>query len=112
MNMKTFRQIAYFFAVALFAMALVSCSNENDSVLTSQQDSISRYLTTSHQPKLIHESEISNSLDSEPQFYTNWGLDIYRYIATYYAEGREDKAVVERGSTIAITYKAYLFNGS
>jgi FKBP-type peptidyl-prolyl cis-trans isomerase 2 len=51
-------------------------------------------------------------LDSEPQFYTNWGLDIYRYIATYYAEGREDKAVVERGSQIAITYKAYLFNGS
>lgn len=112
MNMKVFRQIAYFFAVALFAMALVSCSNDNDTVLTTQQDNISRYLTSSHQPKLIPESEIPNSLDNEPQFYTNWGLDIYRYIATYYDEGREDKAVVERGSKIAITYRAYIFSGS
>lgn len=110
--MKVFRRIAYLGAVALIAMAIVSCSNENDTVLTSQQTSISRYLTTSHQPKLIPESEIANALDNEPQFYTNWELDIYRYIATYYDEGREDKAVVERGSEIAITYKAYIFSGS
>ena len=104
--MKVFRRIAYLGAVALIAMAIVSCSNENDTVLTSQQTSISRYLTSSHQPKLIPESEIANALDNEPQFYTNWELDIYRYIATYYDEGRENKAVVERGSEIAITYKA------
>ena len=110
--MKVFRRIAYLGAVALIAMAIVSCSNENDTVLTSQQTSISRYLTTSHQPKLIPEAEIANALDNEPQFYTNWELDIYRYIATYYDEGREDKAVVERGSEIAITYKAYIFSGS
>ena len=112
MVMKVFRRIAYLGAVALIAMAIVSCSNENDTVLTSQQTSISRYLTSSHQPKLIPESEIANALDNEPQFYTNWELDIYRYIATYYDEGREDKAVVERGSEIAITYKAYIFSGS
>lgn len=110
--MKVFRRIAYLGAVALIAMAIVSCSNENDTVLTSQQTSISRYLTSSHQPKLIPESEIANALDNEPQFYTNWELDIYRYIATYYDEGREDKAVVERGGEIAITYKAYIFSGS
>lgn len=110
--MKVFRRIAYLGAVALIAMAIVSCSNENDTVLTSQQTSISRYLTSSHQPKLIPEAEIANALDNEPQFYTNWGLDIYRYIATYYAEGRQEKSVVERGSEIAITYNAYIFNGS
>ena len=110
--MKVFRRIAYLGAVALIAMAIVSCSNENDTVLTSQQTSISRYLTSSHQPKLIPEAEIANALDNEPQFYTNWGLDIYRYIATYYAEGRQEKSVVERGSEIAITYKAYIFSGS
>ena len=112
MVMKVFRQIAYLGAVALMVMALVACSNENDTVLTSQQTSISRYLTTSHQPKLSPESEIGNALDNEPHFYVNWGLDIYRYIATYYAEDREDKPVVERGSEIAITYKAYIFTGS
>lgn len=110
--MKVFRRIAYLGAVALIAMAIVSCSNENDTVLTSQQTSISRYLTSSHQPKLIPEAEIANALDNEPQFYTNWGLDIYRYIATYYAEGRQEKSVVERGSEIAITYNAYIFSGS
>ena len=46
--MKVFRRIAYLGAVALIAMAIVSCSNENDTVLTSQQTSISRYLTSSH----------------------------------------------------------------
>jgi hypothetical protein len=112
MVMKVFRRIAYLGAVALIAMAIVSCSNENDTVLTSQQTSISRYLTSSHQPKLIPEAEIANALDNEPQFYTNWGLDIYRYIATYYAEGRQEKSVVERGSEIAITYNAYIFSGS
>lgn len=110
--MKVFRRIAYLSAVALIAMAIVSCSNENDTVLTSQQTSISRYLTSSHQPKLIPEAELANALDNEPQFYTNWGLDIYRYIATYYAEGRQEKSVVERGSEIAITYNAYIFSGS
>lgn len=110
--MKVFRRIAYLGAVALIAMAIVSCSNENDTVLTSQQTSISRYLTSSHQPKLIPEAELANALDNEPQFYTNWGLDIYRYIATYYAEGRQEKSVVERGSEIAITYNAYIFSGS
>jgi FKBP-type peptidyl-prolyl cis-trans isomerase 2 len=61
---------------------------------------------------LIPEAELANALDNEPQFYTNWGLDIYRYIATYYAEGRQEKSVVERGSEIAITYNAYIFSGS
>ena len=112
MYMKVIRQIAYLCVVALVAMTTVSCSNESDTTLTSQQTSISRYLTSSHQPRLIAEADIASSLDNEPQFYTQWGLDIYRYISTYYAEGRDDKAVVERGSKIAITYKAYVFTGS
>jgi hypothetical protein len=112
MYMKVFRQIAYLCVVAVVAMTTVSCSNENDATLTQQQTSISRYLTSSHQPRLIAEADIASSLDNEPQFYSQWGLDIYRYIATYYAEGRDDKTVVERGSQITITYKAYLFTGS
>jgi hypothetical protein len=109
MVMKVFRRIAYLGAVALIAMAIVSCSNENDTVLTSQQTSISRYLTSSHQPKLIPESEIANALDNEPQFYTNWELDIYRYIATYYDEGRDEWAEVTSRSQIEIVYTAYVF---
>lgn len=110
--MNVFRKIACFVAVALVAMVALSCSNENDTVLTSQQTSISRYLTSSHQPRLIPEAEIPNSLDNEPQFYTQWGLDIYRYIATYYDEGRDEKSVVEHDSVVSMTYSAYLFGGS
>ena len=110
--MNVFRKIACFVAVALVAMVALSCSNENDTVLTSQQSSISRYLTSSHQPRLIPEAEIPNSLDNEPQFYTQWGLDIYRYIATYYDEGRDEKSVVEHDSVVSMTYSAYIFGGS
>jgi hypothetical protein len=110
--MNVFRKIACFVAVALVAMVALSCSNENDTVLTSQQTSISRYLTSSHQPRLIPEAEIPNSLDNEPQFYTQWGLDIYRYIATYYDEGRDEKSVVEHDSVVSMTYSAYIFGGS
>ena len=112
MDMKVLHKIACLGVVALVATTLLSCSNENDTVLTSQQNSISKYLTSSHQPKLISEADIVNSLEDKPAFYTQWGLDIYRYIATYYDEGRENRATVERGSEIEIVYKAYIFTGS
>lgn len=112
MYMKRVRQIAYLCVMAMMAVVLLSCSNESDTTLTSQQTSISRYLTSSHQPRLIAEADIASSLDSEPQFYTQWGLDIYRYIATYYAEGRDKKLAVEAGRKVALTYSAYVFTGS
>lgn len=107
--MKRLYNIAIVAVVALAATLSLSCSNENDSVLTNQQSKISSYLTSSHQPRLIAESQVSESLESEPQFYTQWGLDIYRYIATYYAEGRDEWTEVTANSTIEIVYTAYVF---
>lgn len=107
--MKRLYNVVVVVVVALAAAFVVSCSNENDSVLTNQQSKISSYLTSSHQPRLIPESEVSASLDSEPQFYTQWGLDIYRYIATYYDEGRDEWQEVTSRSTIKIVYTAYVF---
>ena len=107
--MKRLYNVAVMVVVALAAAFVVSCSNENDTVLTNQQSKISSYLTSSHQPRLIPESQVSASLDSEPQFYTQWGLDIYRYIATYYAEGRDEWQEVTSRSTMEIVYTAYVF---
>ena len=107
--MKRLYNVVVVVVVALAAAFVVSCSNENDSVLTNQQSKISSYLTSSHQPRLIPESQVSESLDSEPQFYTQWGLDIYRYIATYYDEGRDEWTEVASTSTIEIVYTAYVF---
>lgn len=93
-------------------IAFVSCKNDTDTVLTKQQDAIEKYLTSSYTPKLINETEVAYSPDENPAFFTRWDLDIYRYIATYYDEGREDKAEIYRGTTFDIVYTAYLFNGS
>lgn len=110
--MTAIRHIAMFVAMLIIAIANVSCGNDTDTVLTNQQTAISRYLTGSHQPRLIAESDRSNSLDEAPEFYTQWGLDIYRYISTYYNEGRDELPEIAWGDTIEITYSGYIFNTS
>lgn len=107
--MKRLYNVAIMVVVALAATIAVSCSNESDTVLTKQQDDISRYLTSSHQPKLVAEEDVNNQTTPNPAFYTHWGLDIYRYIATYYDEGRDEWAEVTNRSQIEIVYTAYIF---
>jgi hypothetical protein len=111
MYMRFLRKISIAVA-AITALCLVACSNETDTTLTQQQSTISKYLEGSHKPRLIAEEEIASSMDDEPQFYTHWGLDIYRYISTYYDEGREERAVVEHGSKLELKYSAYIFTNS
>ena len=110
--MKRLYNIAIVAVVALAATITLSCSNENDTVLTGQQSKISSYLKSSHQPRLIPESEIPSSLDNEPKFYTQWGLDIYRYIATYYDLDRDKWPEIVNGTTFDMTYSAYIFKSS
>lgn len=107
--MKRLYNVALVVVVALAAAFVVSCSNENDTVLTTQQNKISSYLTSSHQPRLCEESEVPAQTTPDPHFYTRWGLDIYRYIATYYDEGRDEWQEVTSRSTIEIVYTAYVF---
>ena len=110
--MRSLSRISLVVAMVCAAIAFVSCKNDTDTVLTKQQDAIEKYLTSSHTPKLINETEVANSLEENPPFFTRWDLDIYRYIATYYDEGRENRAEIYRGTTFAIVYTAYLFNGN
>ena len=107
--MKRLYNVAIVVVVALVATLSLSCSNENDAVLTSQQNKISSYLTSSHQPRLVAEEDVHNQTTPNPAFYTHWGLDIYRYIATYYDEGRDEWAEVTNRSQIEIVYTAYIF---
>lgn len=110
--MRTKSNIALWVVALVATLFVVSCSNDTDTVLTSQQNSISKYLEGSHQPRLIPESEVSSSFDNEPAYYEQWGLDLYRYIATRYDDGRDEKPTVDWGSTITISYSAYIFTGS
>lgn len=109
--MKRLYNVVIVAVVALVAAFALSCNNDSDAVLTKQQNDISRYLTSSHQPKLVEESEVLYPEDKTP-FYTRWDLDIYRYIATYYDEGRDEQPEVTSDSTIDIFYRAYVFTGS
>jgi hypothetical protein len=109
MYMKATKRIYTTFAAMCAAVLMLACSNDSDTVLTSQQNAIKTYLTGSHQPKLIEEYDIPTSSEEEPQFYTHWALNIFRYISTYYDEGREEKAIIEKGTTFDIKYTAYIF---
>ena len=105
-------KIAFMAVVTLVMTFALSCSNQTDTTLTQQQTSISNYLKSSHQPRLIPEAEISESLEANPEFYSQWGLDIYRYVATYYDENRQSKPVVALGNEVALRYSAYIFKNS
>ena len=105
-------KIAFMAVMTLVMAFVVSCSNQTDTTLTQQQTGISTYLKNSHQPRLIPEAEIGESLDANPKFYSQWGLDIYRYIATYYNEDRDTKPVVALGDEVALRYSAYVFRNT
>ncbi len=88
---------------------LVGC-NEEDTTLKNQRTFIERYLTSGHQPRLVSRETAEESGDTE--FYDVWGLNTYRYIATMYEEGREDKPIVEMGDEVELVLTAYIFSGS
>lgn len=104
--------IAFSMVVVIATALLMSCSNESDTRLTTQQSTIEKFLQGSHQPRLIPESKINESLDNEPKYYTQWGLDIFRYITNMYDEGRDQRPIVERDDKISMTYTAYVFTSS
>lgn len=104
--------IAMSMVVVIATALLMSCSNESDTRLTTQQSTIEKYLKGSHKPSLIPESQIGESLDNEPAYYTQWGLDIFRYITNMYDEGRDQRPIVERGDEISMTYTAYVFTSN
>ena len=109
MYMNRVFKIPIMCVAVLAATLFVSCSNQTDATLTSQQKSIVSYLTGSHQPRLVAESDVGSSFDSEPQFYTQWGLDMFRYISTYYDADRTSKTQIAAGDKISIIYSAYIF---
>lgn len=52
-----------------------------------------------------------NSLEVNPEFYETLNRDLYRYVADYYNEEREERPLVERGDEVSLTFTAYTFTG-
>lgn len=95
----------------LCLMLAVGCAN-SDEVADTQRTNIERYLTSSHVPRLINVTEVENSLERNPAFYERIDYSVYRYIATYYDEGRKAKPAIKQGDEVTITFTAYVFTGS
>lgn len=91
-------------------LLLGACSKEDTDLVEEQQGKIVKFLTSSHVPKLIAESDIAESLESNPEFYTISGQRVYRYIADYYNSDRAEKEEVERGDAITLTFWCYDFS--
>ena len=95
----------------LCLMLAVGCAN-SDEVADTQRTNIERYLTSSHVPRLINVTEVENSLERNPAFYERIDYSVYRYIATYYDEGRASKPAIMKDDEVTITFTAYVFTGS
>lgn len=109
MYMFAAKRITTIFAMLAIALLSLSCSNDTDTTLTSQQKAIENYLKNSHNPRLIEEINIPDSMEEEPAFYTHWNLNVFRYIATFYDEDRDSKPIITDGTTFDIKYTAYTF---
>lgn len=103
------RMIRYI-AILASALLLFAGCKQDDTVLSTQQTSTVKFLTSTHNPRLISENEAATSLEENPHFYTNYANLAWRYIATYYDEGRENWTEVDRNDVVEISFDAYVFN--
>lgn len=108
MSMRLKYSLTFLFASVLF---LLSGCTKDDDTLKRQQESIERFLTSSHVPRLIWEEDLETSLEPEPPFYVKLELDTYRYIATYYDPERLTRAEVIPGSVVELRITGYIFSG-
>lgn len=100
----------FYIAVALTVTLAMSagCKKDEDK-LTTQQTSTVRFLESGHQPRLISEEAARESLDENPEYYSVFDNETYRYIATMYDDGRDSRTLVEAGDRVAIYFNAYVF---
>ncbi|MFR9523920.1 MAG: hypothetical protein SNH94_05040 [Rikenellaceae bacterium] len=95
---------------ALMGVLFAACSDVDQDTLEDQQEDIVDFLTTDHDPLLISESEVAESLDNDPEFYTTTGTTAYRYIVDYYNPDRATRTEVKSGDTLWLTYWCYDFS--
>lgn len=101
--------IAFVSVALLFA---AGCGDDEVDISETQRNSIVSYLTSSHSPRLIDKRNISQALEKNPPFYEQLEYNTFRYIATYYDQGRDTKPQLAVGDEVELTFTAYIFSGS
>ena len=90
---------------------VAGCNDDEVDVAENQRTAIISYLTSSHSPRLIDIRDVPNSMEAKPAFYERLEYNTYRYIASYYDQGREAKRMVREGDEVSLTYIACRFTG-
>ncbi len=101
----------YMVLLAISVIFAAGCSDEEVDVADTQRKAIESYLTSSHDPRLINVNDVANSLSPNPPFYERLEYNTYRYIATYYDDGRSAKQPIAEGDEVLLTYMACQFTG-
>ena len=99
-----------FMAVCL--VVVTACNDDEIDLAGNQRTAIVNYLGSSHQPRLINISDVPNSMEAKPAFYERLDYNTFRYITSYYDEGRKERRAVEMGDVVSLTYIACVFTGS
>ncbi len=94
-------------SILVLSVLLCGCSEKEDT-LTQQRDKLVSYLTTTHAPKLVEQSQVG--ADEQLPYYTALGNTVYRYVVGAYDPDRPNRAEVTASSKVTITFRAYLFN--
>ena len=97
--------------LAISVAFAAGCSDDEIDVADSQRNAIVGYLTSSHDPRLINVSDVPNSMVPNPPFYERLEYDTFRYIASYYDEGRDNRRTIAYGDEVSLTYMACSFTG-
>ena len=98
--------------MAMCLVVVTACNNDEIDLAENQRNSIVNYLGSLHQPRLIDISEVPNSMEAKPAFYERLDYNTFRYIASYYDEGRDARRAVALGDEVSLTYIACVFTGS
>ena len=104
------RLVSLVWATLCLAFA-AGCGDDEVDVAENQRTAIISYLTSSHSPRLIDIRDVPNSMEAKPAFYERLEYNTYRYIASYYDQGREAKRMVREGDEVSLTYIACRFTG-
>ncbi len=106
MAMKMFRHIVWLLLVACGAVA---CSDEEESVLPNQQKQLLSFMTSTLKLLSYEEAMDPSAGEENPQFYTEAGNTVYRWITNYYDADREERPLVQKGSKVHLTITLYPF---
>ena len=85
---------------------LLCAACDKEDIRFAQHEAIVKYLTSTL--GLVAEENIGDVIEDNPHFYSTFGRYAYRYIPTYYDEGRDSRAEVAWGDTVELYFDAYV----